>query len=149
MFNQSRYPAIPRMAPCSDGKSVAMPGVEGYTFRCNNMDLYDFRSHKDLGSKAGFGSSSWGWTSPAGREFVAIGQQDGAAFAEISSSGQLEYLGRLPAFSKNSIWREIRSFKHYMVIGSEAENHGIQIFDMNKVCLSQKLTLQKLTEVVT
>jgi hypothetical protein len=140
MFNQSRYPAIPRMAPCSDGKSVAMPGVEGYTFRCNNMDLYDFRSHKDLGSKAGFGSSSWGWTSSTGREFVAIGQQDGAAFAEISSSGQLEYLGRLPPSSKNSIWREIRNFKNYMIIGSEAENHGIQVFDMNKVRILRKPT---------
>jgi len=81
----------------------------------------------------GRGSSSWGWTAPDGREFVAIGQMDGAAFAEITKDGQLQYLGRLPAYSVNSMWREIRGFKNYMVIGSEAANHGIQVFDMRKV----------------
>jgi hypothetical protein len=95
--------------------------------------LYDFKSHSDLGSKTGFGSSSWGWTSQEGREFVAIGQQDGAAFAEIDKNGKLIYVGRLPYHSIPSWWREIRSFKDYVIIGSEAEGHGIQIFDMKKV----------------
>jgi hypothetical protein len=95
--------------------------------------LYNFRSHASLGSKTGQGSSSWGWTSPEGREFVAIGQADGAAFAEINKDGKLLYLGRLPAYSKPAIWREIRGYKDYMIIGSEAEGHGIQIFDMKKV----------------
>jgi choice-of-anchor B domain-containing protein len=30
-------------------------------------------------------------------------------------------------------WTEIRSYKHYMVIGSELEGNGIQIFDMTKL----------------
>lgn len=97
------------------------------------MDLYDFKSHADLGSWAGEGSSSWGWTSDDGREFIAVGQADGTAFAEISKEGQLVYLGRLPQQSVTSIWREIRSYKNYMVIGSEALRHNIQIFDMTKV----------------
>ena len=97
------------------------------------MDLYDFKSHADLGSWAGEGSSSWGWTSDDGREFVAIGQADGTAFAEISKKGQLVYLGRLPQQSVISIWREIRSYKNYMIIGSEAVGHNVQIFDMTKV----------------
>lgn len=96
------------------------------------MDLYDFRSHVDLGSPTGEGSSSWGWTSDDGREFVAIGQSDGAAFVEISSEGKLVYLGRLPQYSVPIIWREIRAYKNYMIIGSEAVGHGIQIFDMTK-----------------
>lgn len=45
------------------------------------------------------------------------------------------YLGRLPQYSVVSIWREIRSYKNYMVIGSEAVGHGVQFFDMNKVSL--------------
>lgn len=32
-----------------------------------------------------------------------------------------------------SIWREIRGYKNYMIIGSEAVGHGIQIFDMTKL----------------
>jgi hypothetical protein len=48
------------------------------------------------------------------------------------------YLGRLPQYSVPSIWREIRSYKHYMVIGSEAVGHGVQFFDMNRVSLTLK-----------
>lgn len=86
-------------------------------------------------NSTGEGSSSWGWTSRKGREFVAIGQQDGTAFVEITKKGKMEYLGRLPQYSVPSIWREIRSYKDYMIIGSEAVGHGVQIFDMNKVGL--------------
>lgn len=97
------------------------------------MDLLDFKSHADLGSFVGEGSSSWGWVSADGREFAAIGQADGTAFAEITPKGKLVYLGRLPQQSVFSIWREIRVFHDYMIIGSEAVGHGIQIFDMKKL----------------
>lgn len=53
------------------------------------IDFYDFKSHADLGSSTGEGSSTWGWTSPDGREFIAIAQADGAAFAEVSPEGKL------------------------------------------------------------
>lgn len=45
------------------------------------------------------------------------------------------YLGRLPQYptADPSIWREIRGYKNFIVIGSEAEAHGIQIFDMSKL----------------
>jgi hypothetical protein len=43
------------------------------------------------------------------------------------------YLGRLPQYSTPGIWREIRGFKDYMVIGSESPKHHIQIFDMKKL----------------
>lgn len=66
---------------------------------------------------------------------IALGQADGAAFVEIGKDGKMTYLGRLPQFTgaKIAIWREIRGFKNFMVIGSESDNHGIQIFDMAKV----------------
>ena len=34
-------------------------------------------------------------------------------------------------------WHEIRPYKNYMLIGSELEGHGIQIFDMTKVRANQ------------
>jgi choice-of-anchor B domain-containing protein len=64
---------------------------------------------------------------------MAIGQQDGTAFAEITKEGKLSYLGRLPQVSVPSKWREIRAQNDLMIIGSEAEGHGIQIFDMKKL----------------
>ena len=61
---------------------------------------------------------------------------DGTAFIEILPTGRMRQLGFLPNYGTvgpRSLWREIRSYKNYMVIGSERENHGIQIFDMTKV----------------
>jgi choice-of-anchor B domain-containing protein len=95
--------------------------------------LTHFLSHAALGGTEAHGSSSWGWTSDDGREFVAIGQYEGTAFVEINEEGKMLYLGRLPQYSTPSEWREIRSYKHWMVIGSEAEDHGVQIFDMTKL----------------
>jgi choice-of-anchor B domain-containing protein len=127
---KSRSAADPAVK-CVNG--VAAVGSD--RFKCSNIDFFDFKNHKDLGSSTGEGSSSWGWTSDTGREFVVIAQADGAAFAEITSAGKLVYLGRLPKYTStsNSIWREIRGFKNYIVFGSEASRHGVQIFDWRKL----------------
>lgn len=132
-YNSAQHAAIEGPLKCTNGVVEAKPGDKNYTFKCNNVDLYHFVPHAELGSAVGQGSSSWGWTSPDGRELLAIGQKEGTAFAEISKEGKLVYLGRLPHNSVASIWREIRGYKNYMIIGSEAERHGIQIFDMNKL----------------
>ena len=94
--------------------------------------MYDFKTHEELGSSIDAeGSGSWGWTHK-GREFIAIGQTDGAAFAEVTKQGKLVYLGRLPQQSVPVIWREIKTLGDYLIVGSEAVNHGVQIFDMKK-----------------
>ncbi|KAK3328658.1 hypothetical protein B0T19DRAFT_196564 [Cercophora scortea] len=134
-MNSAQYAAATGPVACINGTAKVVAGDAMNTFRCNKIDFYDFVSHTGLGSKTGEGSSSWGWTSPEGREFVVIAQADGAAFAEITSAGKLVYLGRLPQSkgAATSIWREIRGYKNYIVIGSEASKHGVQIFDMSKL----------------
>ncbi|KAH7267772.1 uncharacterized protein BKA55DRAFT_685055 [Fusarium redolens] len=131
-FASEQYPKL-GYTKCVKGYAEAIKGDANNTFACHNADLYSFLSHAALGSTGGRGSSSWGWTSDNGREFVAIGQYDGTAFAEITKKGQLLYLGRLPEYSLPSQWREIRTYKNYVIIGSEAVGHGIQIFDMKKL----------------
>lgn len=98
-------------------------------------DLYHFLSHAATGSKVeGQASSSWGWTSSDGREFVAIGQLDGTAFVEVSKQGKMIYLGRLESGDGiGARWREIRTVGDHIVVGSEAFDHGIQFFDMKKL----------------
>jgi len=97
--------------------------------------LYHFLSHAATGSKVqGQASSSWGWTSSTGREFVAIGQLDGTAFVEVSKEGKMIYLGRLESGDGiGARWREIRTVGDHIVVGSEAFDHGIQFFDMKKL----------------
>ncbi|KUI63732.1 hypothetical protein VM1G_10586 [Cytospora mali] len=137
LMDSTLYPSYTGAGPvlCVDGVAQVVPGDANNTFRCKNIDFYDFKSHADLGSVTGEGSSTWGWTSPKGREFIAIAQADGAAFAEVSPEGKLIYLGRLPHFPTADpvIWREIRGYKNYILVGSEAPYHGIQIFDMSKL----------------
>ncbi|KAF2260017.1 hypothetical protein CC78DRAFT_502275 [Lojkania enalia] len=117
---------------CDKGKAVAVKGDADQTYKCKNIDMYDFKTHEELGSDGGEGSGSWGWTY-RGREFIAIGQTDGAAFAEVTKQGKLVYLGRLPCQSVPVIWREIKTMGDYLIVGSEAVNHGVQIFDMKKL----------------
>lgn len=135
-FNRMGGPQYPELhfAQCRDGKAVPFRDEKDNFYRCNNVNLHHFLSHTDLGSKVGEGSSSWGWVHK-GREFAIIAQADGAAFAEITNAGKLQYLGRLPqtAGTPTSKWREIRRFKHYIVIGSETVGHHIQIFDLKKL----------------
>ncbi|KAK3388089.1 hypothetical protein B0T20DRAFT_365770 [Sordaria brevicollis] len=140
-LNSTQWPRL-NYTKCVDGIAAAIPGDPLHTFRCKNMDLYDFVNHATLGSplsteEGQTGSSIWGWTDPKSqREFIAVGMYQGTAFAEVSSKGRLINLGFLPApvkLSPYALWKEIRSYKHYMLIGSELEEHGIQIFDMRKL----------------
>ncbi|TKX24082.1 hypothetical protein C1H76_3650 [Elsinoe australis] len=134
LMNSTQYPEL-GYTKCVDGIAAAIPGDANNTFQCNNIDLYHFLSHAQLGSTQGQGYSSWGWTHKrSGREFVAIGQFDGTAFVEITRKGKMVYLGRLPQYDPiGSRWREIRTLGDYIVIGSEAIVHGVQIFDMKKL----------------
>lgn len=96
------------------------------------QDLYDFKTHEELGDAVGEGSGSWGWVHK-GREFIAIGQTYGASFSEVTKDGQLEYLGRLPANNDSVIWREIKKVGDTLFIGSEGVGHGVQFFDLKKL----------------
>lgn len=78
-------------------------------------------------------TSDQGWTSSTGREFALVGQNDGTAFVEVLSDGSLDYIGRLPTQTVSSIWRDIKVIGDYAYIGSEASNHGMQIFDLKKL----------------
>ncbi|KAK6852864.1 hypothetical protein PG995_011415 [Apiospora arundinis] len=140
-MNSSVWPRLD-YTKCVDGFAEAVPGDPLHKFKCKNIDLYDFINHATLGStntdyRGKSGSSSWGWTdSESGREFIVSGMFDGCAFIEILPEGRMLNLGFLPVFSalgNRAYWHEIRSYRHYMLIGSELEGHGIQIFDMKKL----------------
>lgn len=106
ILDSSVWPRL-NYTKCQDGVIEAVKGDPLQTFRCKNMDLYDFINHATLGSPDGWeetpgsgllltGSSSWGWTDPgSGREFVASGMYDGTAMIEILPEGRMLNLGFL------------------------------------------------------
>ncbi|KAI6253209.1 hypothetical protein MCOR19_010210 [Pyricularia oryzae] len=65
--------------------------------------------------------------------FALLGQSDGTAFAEVHKDGSLTYVGRLPTQTVASSWRDIKVIKNFAYIGSEAPDHGLQIFDLTKL----------------
>ncbi|TLS24887.1 hypothetical protein PpBr36_09077 [Pyricularia pennisetigena] len=124
-FSMDRYQAM-GATPCVDGKAGE--------YQCNGLDLVGFLRHQDMGSRTRVGNDVWGWThSSSGREFALLGQSDGTAFAEVHKDGSLTYVGRLPTQTVASSWRDIKVIKNYAYIGSEAPDHGLQIFDLTKL----------------
>ncbi|KAH7374576.1 hypothetical protein B0T11DRAFT_344259, partial [Plectosphaerella cucumerina] len=141
LLDSSQWPRL-NYTKCVNGKAEAIKGDPLQTFKCDNIDLYDFINHAELGGPSDngagkTGSSTWGWTDPeSGREFVAVGQFDGTSLVEILPEGKLFVVGYLPSYAPNgprSLWKEIRSYKNWVLIGSELEGHGIQIFDWRKL----------------
>jgi len=111
--------------PCTNGTAGE--------YKCNNVDMMGFLRHQDMGSRTRVGNDVWGWTSSTGREFGAVGQSDGTAFVEILADGSLAYVGRLPTQTVASTWRDMKTIGNFLYVGSEAQNHGMQIFDMRNL----------------
>ncbi|KAK4447847.1 hypothetical protein QBC34DRAFT_124957 [Podospora aff. communis PSN243] len=119
------YPKVKAKTPCVKGKAGE--------YACKDVDMYSFLSHEDLGSQTKAGNDVWGWTSWNGREFGIVGQTDGVGFVEVLRDGTLEYLGRLDTQTTATSWRDIKVIGHHAYIGAESEDHGLQIFDLNKL----------------
>ncbi|PHH65696.1 hypothetical protein CDD81_1782 [Ophiocordyceps australis] len=123
-FAKDKYKAM-GATPCVNGRA----GEYG----CKNVDVKAFLPHQDMGSQTRAGNDIWGWTSDDGREFAIVGQTDGSAFVEVLRDGKVKYVGRLPTQTGNAIWRDMKVIDHHVYIGSEAEDHGLQIFDLTKL----------------
>ncbi|OBT63250.1 hypothetical protein VE03_07784 [Pseudogymnoascus sp. 23342-1-I1] len=132
-FAAGKWNSTSEVQACTNGKAGE--------YSCNGVDLQAFASHESLGSKTKEGNDIWGWTSDDGREFAAVGQTDGTAFVEVTTDGQIKYLGRLPTQTQDSIWRDMKVIDGYVYIGSEAAGHGLQIFDLRKLLTVTKPTV--------
>ena len=113
------------------GKSNCENGLAGI-YPCNGYDLLSRIPIEYFGSVEG--NDSWGWTdSLDGKEYALMGLDDGTAFVDISDPERPKYLGKLPSSTANSSWRDIKVYKNYAFIVSEAAGHGLQVFDLSKL----------------
>ncbi|TGZ81244.1 hypothetical protein EX30DRAFT_306621 [Ascodesmis nigricans] len=124
-FGKGKYKGKHNVSKCKNGKSDG-------TYSCSKIDMHGFLSHEEMGSVTREGNDIWGW-SYGKREFGVVGQTDGTAFVEVLSNGDVKYLGRLPTQTVPSIWRDVKVIDGYAYIGSEAKDHGLQIFDLRKL----------------
>ena len=110
--------------PCIDGFAGKYP--------CNG---YDLLAHLDLSKFDSYqGNDSWGWTDPSTqKEYVLMGLDNGTGFVDISDPVNPILLGKLSTATESSIWRDIKVYKNYAYVVSEATDHGIQVFDLTRL----------------
>ncbi len=101
-------------------------------YPCENVDLLGYVPLSEFGS--GSGNDIWGWTDPKNnKEYALMGLDDGTGFVNISNPRKPVYLGKLPTRTDPSIWRDIKVYKNYAFIVSEADGHGMQVFDLTRL----------------
>ena len=110
--------------PCNNG-------IAG-SYLCNGYDLQSSFSLNEL--SASEGNDSWGWTDPLdGKEYALVGLSNGTAFIDISNPTSPVYLGKLPTHTSSSTWRDIKVYENYAFVVSEANGHGMQVFDLTRL----------------
>ncbi len=117
-------PAVVFASPCESGSAGGFP--------CDDYGLIANVTLTTLA--AARGNDVWGWTDTAtGKEYALMGLNNGTAFIDVSTPETPIYLGKLPTATVNSGWRDIKVYNNYAFIVSEAENHGMQVFDLTKL----------------
>ena len=110
--------------PCENNMAGPYP--------CNGYDLQVFIPCTDFG--ADNANDSWGWTDPDdGTEYALVGLDNGTAFLNISDPINPIYLGKLPTHTSSSLWRDVKVYNNYAFVVSEANGHGMQIFDLTRL----------------
>lgn len=108
-------------------------------FPCNGYDLLARIELKDLDlsdtNAANLsGNDSWGWTdTTTNKEYALMGLNTGVSFIDISEPTAPIVIGFLPTATVNSIWRDVKVYQNYAFVVSEAEIHGMQVFDLTKL----------------
>ena len=112
------------------------PCVNGFAdiYPCDNYDLLSHISLNTLAGNGTEGNDSWGWTDPnTQKEYALMGINKGVVFIDITNPLTPIILGTLKTSTVNSSWRDIKVYKDYAFIVSEALNHGMQVFDLKRL----------------
>jgi len=118
------------LATCIDGVAKIEGTDRGYF--CSDFNLMGYVSLEEMDANAG--NDCWGWTdSTTGREYAIMGVNNGTAFIDITDSTSPVYLGKLPTSTVDSAWRDMKVYNDHVYIVSEAQGHGLQVFNLSKL----------------
>ncbi|MEM8602166.1 MAG: choice-of-anchor B family protein, partial [Bacteroidota bacterium] len=120
-------------AACQDGRVT--PAGSSLSYACSNVDFLGHLSLNEMGGGGNVeGNDIWGWTDPdTGKEYALVGLENGTSFVDVSDPTSPVYLGRLPTRTFNITWRDIKVYEDHAFIVSEAEGHGMQVFDLTQL----------------
>tara|TARA_R110002049_G_scaffold56399_5_gene155559 strand:- start:10240 stop:11457 length:1218 start_codon:yes stop_codon:yes gene_type:complete len=114
------------IAKCENGLAGEFP--------CNDYDLLTHISLEELAGADTVGNDSWGWVdSITNKEYAIMCTNKGVSFIDITDPADAKILGFLKSRTENSLWRDVKIHNDFAYIVSEAPNHGMQIFNLNKL----------------
>lgn len=112
-----------------DISNVPCTGGQAGEYACSNVDLNAFISVADMDSPGT--NDIWGWTDPeGGNEIALVALREGTAFVDVTTPSAPVVLGKMMGNGAPSSWRDIKVFRDTAYVGSEANGHGMQIFDL-------------------
>lgn len=126
-----REKTCPDNQPRISGAAVKCEGGKAGEYPCKDVDLLSYVSISDMGGNDN-GNDIWGWTK-SGREFALVALTDGSSFVDITDPENPKVCGFLPTHTSKSTWRDIKVDQDHAFIISEASNHGMQVFDLNRL----------------
>ena len=84
--------------------------------------------------KARRGNDIWGWTDPlTSKEYIIMGLNNKSSFVDVTDPNNPIHLADLKTATSSSTWRDMKIYKDYVYIVSEAWRHGMQIFDLKRL----------------
>ncbi|TVZ52319.1 choice-of-anchor B family protein [Dokdonia sp. Hel_I_53] len=114
-----------------EGRVICQNGLAG-SYACDNYDIMSRISNDTLGVTRL--NDLWGWTDPnTQKEYALLGTYNSTIFIDISLAESPKIIGYLPSNSDSSNWRDIKVYENHAYIVSEAENHGMQVFDLTRL----------------
>jgi choice-of-anchor B domain-containing protein len=120
--------AVQSQTPCVSGFAGVYP--------CNKVDLLARMDFPEIGgNNSTEGNDCWGWTDPLnGKEYAIMGCSSHTAFIDVSNPTNPIYLGKVNSHNNvNSLWRDIEVYNNHAFIISEANGHGMQVFDLTRL----------------
>lgn len=103
-------------------------------YPCNDYDLLDYISLEEIGGVGTKGNDCWGWTDPLdNKEYALMGTNKGITFIDITNPTEVVILGTLATRTVNSSWRDVKVHNTVAYVVSEAADHGMQIFNLEKL----------------
>ncbi len=73
-------------------------------------------------------SACWTYVHPDGREYAVLGTTDGTSIVNVTNPAASYEVAFIPGLS--SPWREMKQYRTYVYVSTEATGGGIQVIDM-------------------
>jgi choice-of-anchor B domain-containing protein len=117
--------------PCVAGK-ITSP-ASGQVHDCNGVTLLAHVLPSEMGQTVSQ-NDIWGWSdTESDLEVILAGWKDGVSVLDVTDPSNPKYVALIPktAGTNGSSWRDIKVYKHYAYIVSEASGHGVQVVDLS------------------